>query len=185
MQSDNVKIQKEKFLENEIATLSILGGFGRANIYEKNIGEKDRNEFRKFIRKSLKRYGEKYRNEKISENQHFLNIEKLAKEITTSHGWLLSGGELRIGIAQKLLNLYLKYLWLLYGTKIFHCPFDSRVIKKLRDVKNACRTWTRCNHIKCYREWVAAAKCESDGKSIAEWELRIWNEANDTGDFDF
>ena len=131
MQNDNVKIQKEKFLKNEIGTLAILGGFGRANIYKKGVGEEDKSDFRKFIRERFVKYGEQYLGNKSSEDEHFLNVKKFAKEVSTAYGRLLRGNRFRIGVAQKVLNLYLKYLWVIWNIKIFHCPFDSRIIGKL------------------------------------------------------
>jgi hypothetical protein len=133
MQNDNEKIEKEKknFLANEIAILAMWGGFGRANIYKKDSKEREKIKFREFIRGRLKEYGEQYLERRVSEDEHFLNIENLANEVTAKCGQLLKDDRFRIGIAQKILNLYLKYLWIVWRAKIFHCPFDSRIIAKL------------------------------------------------------
>jgi len=49
MKNDNVKIQKEKFLEDEIETFSIFAAFGRARIYLQTADQHGENELKKFI----------------------------------------------------------------------------------------------------------------------------------------
>lgn len=184
MQNHNVKVQKEKFLKNEIETSAVFAGFARARIYKKDITEQEKTIFKRFIKKKLGEYGEQYRFGAVSENEHFLNIERFSEEVTGAHGLLLEDEEFRIGVAQKVLNLYLKYLWVLWDIKIFHCPFDSRVISQLVGIgdKDKCNRWTRFKKMGCYRKLVIAAKekAKKTGcKNIAEWELELFNSTNE------
>lgn len=187
MQNNNAKIQKEEFLINEIGTLSILGGFGRANIYKGGVGENDKNSFRRFIRKLLEQYGKRYHSGNISEETHFMNIEKFSTEVTAACGRLLKGNRFRIGVAQKVVNLYLKYLWVLglIPGEPPHCPFDSQIIGKLSLPDNICKKWTKCDHLECYRVMVEHAKRCAGSKSITEWELGVWNIINSVSNFQF
>ena len=88
----------------------------------------------------------------------------------------------RYGIAQKLLNLYLKYLWCI---KLIHtpphCPIDRIIINKL---KLKCN-WTQINDEKYYRRIIEKIKktikldeVHSPNESIAEWELKVYSRRN-------
>ncbi len=53
--------------------------------------------------------------------------------MTTEFKDILFGNGFRVGIAQKALNLYLKYLWCLGKiTEPPHCPFDSIIISEIK-----------------------------------------------------
>lgn len=171
---NNIEKLKKEFLENEIAVSSIFAAFGRAKIYSLSADTSKKEEFKKFIRGRLKEYGDAYRG-RILGKEHIDNIETLTDEISNRYSGILSGGRFRIGIAQKLLNLYLKYLWVLGWIRTPpHCPFDSRIISML-GIKLKCVSWTKCDDVDCYKSWVDAAKKKSGG-SIAKWELEVWNE---------
>ena len=178
MQNEKEKF-KENFLENEVVGISIFAAFGRAKIYSPTVKEKDKAKLKQFIKERLKVYRNEYRAGNVSEEKHVLNIQKLADDISTHHKNILSRGRFRIGVAQKLFNLYLKYLWVLGWIQTpLHCPFDSRIISKLgKGVSAGCRKWTATDDIDCYNKWIDAAR-HIAGENIAEWELRVWNETN-------
>lgn len=178
MQNDNVKLKKD-FLENEVEALSLFAAFGRAGIYLPTANKYEKDELKKFIREKLKVYSSEYKSGNVSEEKHVSNIKAFADEISAQHRDILSGGRLRIGIAQKLLNLYLKYLWVLgWMTKSpWHCPFDRIIISQFSGIEPRCIKWTKCDHIDCYKSWVDAARKKA-GNLIAEWELKTWNESN-------
>ena len=90
---------------------------------------------------------------------------------------MIAGGRFRIGIAQKLINLYWKYSWILkpnISTPI-HCPFDSIVINDIIAFKEREKVnWTEFDEEDdVYLELVERAKQFSGDKysSIAEMEL--------------
>ncbi len=175
MQNDSEKLKRE-FLENEIETLSIFAAFGRAGVYSPNASEQKKNELKKFLRNKLRAYGSDYRRGIVSEEKHFSNVKTFSSEISARCKNILSNGRFRIGIAQKLLNLYLKYLWVLgWMTKSpWHCPFDYLILSKFPRIESTCMKWTKCDHINCYKSWVGAARKKA-GNSIAKWELETWN----------
>jgi len=127
-----MKEEKLRFINNEVLTLTILGGLGRGYpVYQTGIQENDKNDFKIFLREQLHQYNKKYRNS-ISGKQYIENIKEFVQDITNKYGKILKDNKFRVGRAQKLLNLYLKYLWVL--GKIPnppHCPFDRKIIEKL------------------------------------------------------
>ena len=142
-------------------------------VYKENVDSKDKNNLNIFLRNKLTEYSKQYER-KVGEEQHIRNIEQLAKEATTNNKNILHKEEFRIGVAQKLLNLYLKYLWV--SDKIPeppHCPFDNIIISKINS-KNI--KWTSLNNIEEYKILIEKARKYSGKKSLAEWELEIWNQ---------
>jgi len=163
----------EKFLRNELLTWSIFGALGRSGTYL-NASEQNRKDFRNTLRRELDMIAGDYK-KSITETQHLLNIEKLAKYLTSQYATILKKGQFRIGIAQKALNLYLKYLWCLgVITEPPHCPFDATILKRLPQY--AGLTWTSIDTIAVYKNIVAAAKAKAGSDSLSVWELREWNE---------
>jgi hypothetical protein len=86
----------------------------------------------------------------------------------------------KIGIAQKLLNLYLKYLWCLNQIpKPPHCPVDKIIIDKCkpaRGVKGRLKKWTKITLMSEYDEIIEVIRDDADkaDMSIAEWELSVY-----------
>jgi hypothetical protein len=167
--------KKERYLRNELQTLSILGALGRSRTYLKTVSEEDKASFRNALRFKIDEISENYRTT-VSEEGHILNIIKLSDELTSQFPNCLIKERFRIGIAQKVLNLYLKYLWCLGLIPTPpHCPFDSIVIKHLYGCGDL--SWTSIDSIEDYKKLVNAAKETANGKSIAEWELKIWTDS--------
>lgn len=165
---------KKKFINNEILTLIILGGLGRGSVYPTGIQENDKVGFKIFLRKQLYQYGKKYRNN-VSEKDHIANIKQITQEITNRYSKILKDNKFRIGTAQKLLNLYLKYLWVLDEIpEPPHCPFDRKIIEKLGLDIN----WTKLDSIDDYRKMIERARniARDNNLSIAGWELKAWSE---------
>jgi hypothetical protein len=173
------KIKKE-FILNEIWTLTIAGGFGRATVYENSSGEaSQRLSFRTSLRSHLdKVIKEEYSKNQVTDERHLENIVELCQLLTKKHGEILSEKTFRLGMGQKVFNLYLKYLWCIGEiAEPPHCPFDSIIIAKLSK-ENRNVKWTQMTDKATYEKLVKSAKVESSkvGKSIAEWELSMWND---------
>jgi len=163
---------KLEFLLHEFQTLTIEASFQRGKIY-KNTDEKQRESFKNGLREKLHELSNKYKNKEVGEEDHIENIKELIR-FSKKYNSILRNGELRTGIAQKLLNLYLKYLWCagLIGIPP-HCPFDRRILDKQGIKEN----WTECDNIEDYKRWVEKAKeqTKKDGfNNLAEWELKYW-----------
>lgn len=167
---------KREFINNEILASSILGGLTRGfPVYKTGIKESVKNEFRNFLKDILKKYAQSYKVH-VGSKQHIKNIEKFADKISERHKEILNKDRFRIGRAQKVLNLYLKYLWVLHKIpRPPHCPFDSIIIEKLKLKEKI--NWTQFDSIKKYEILVGGAKkkAQKENLSIAEWELKEWN----------
>ena len=119
---------KERFLNNEFWTLTFGAAFQRANIYKDNISDKAKGDFklqtRAFVEKSLLSH---YFEKEVNDDLHIDNINKLSC-FTEQFSEILQNGKLNFGVSQKMLNLYLKYLWC--HNKISeppHFPVDRRI----------------------------------------------------------
>jgi len=167
--------EKKEFLNNEILSSSIFAGLTRNRIYKQKIDENDRIKFKNNLKHKLKEYGRGYKT-KISDTEHIENIKRFSDGISAEFGKILNGNRFRIGTSQKLLNLYLKYLWILgWISEPPHCPFDSIIIAELglgAEIK-----FTKFDSEEDYNSLVtAAAKKAKDAKlSIAQWELKVFN----------
>lgn len=165
--------EKWDFLDEELLASSIRGAFGHAGIYRGKAPEKRRKELGAELRRLLRKCATAYQSD-VSDEIHNKNIRKLADKLSQDFKDVLKDKRFRIGVAQKAVNLYLKYLWCMGRIRPPpHCPFDSEVLRKAR----VCGLWTRAN-MEDYRLWVEKARSVAAGtnSTLSEWELRLWNE---------
>jgi len=108
---------KNKFLKNEFFALSIQGAFMRNRYVYKTKDEFKKKKFRMFLYNKLSSYTKKYK-KNVDEEKHINNLKKIQREIYKycKAKKILKKQKnikdtLNIGTIQKLLNLYLKYLW--------------------------------------------------------------------------
>ena len=127
------------FLEDEFLTLSINGALQHSSTYKPTARKKDPETLQRELRSGLCDIAARYSSE-VGEEEHLENIQELARRVNKSCASFLNGDHLRFGVAQKALNLHLKYLWCVGKTRIPppHCPFDRTVLEKLRFQDN----WT-------------------------------------------
>ena len=165
---------KFEFLNKEVWILSFGGAFQRANVYKKNINESLKKEFRKSIQLKIEEYVKnRYIHHTPTSDEHCNNIIEIKKWADRSFSEILSKNEIKLGVVQKLLNLYLKYLWCLGKvSKPPHCPIDRIIISKL-DIKNP-PNWTTLNDIKDYINIVNKIRQNANGIDIADWELKAF-----------
>lgn len=184
----NIEDYKNEEIENVILKITFQGAFQRANVYidtskfekiDRNRVERKKIKLRNFASKKLKETLSNILSfEVYDDNMHYSIIKNFANEISDSEfKAIIAGGRLRIGIAQKLINLYWKYSWILkpnIATPI-HCPFDSIVINDIIAFKERGKVnWTEFDEKDdVYLELVERAKQFSGDKysSIAEMEL--------------
>ncbi|HKV56054.1 MAG TPA: hypothetical protein VJN94_15585 [Candidatus Binataceae bacterium] len=109
----------------------------------------------------------------VSERQHLDNIQKLAGGLAEAHGDLLHNQIFTIGRAQKVLNLYLKYLWCAHIIKRAppHCPFDNLILQHL----GWNHGWHALNTMQEYEKIVGLARANANGVELAQWELVLFN----------
>jgi hypothetical protein len=171
---------KATFIKDEIWMLTIGGAFQRANVYEALTSEDERNVFKNELKDFINILSEQYISSSIDEKKHIENIHSI-KIFTSKFRSLLNGGSLNFGISQKLLNLYLKYLWCLDILKVAppHFPVDSIIQSKLK-VKTPY-PWTKMNDEIEYLKIIQKAKDElvnSEATNLAELELHLFNRRN-------
>jgi hypothetical protein len=176
----NLTSVRKNVLQDILVRLTFDGSFQRANIYKKNVSDEMREEFRKSLASILPVTLDKIlARKKYTTNDHCNTIKKFSKTITGKHFKILQGNKLRIGNAQKFINIYWKVCWLLKKNvrKPIHCPFDSIIIQKLdKSVRKIA--WTQLNLMNDYKRLVQAAQRKAGkGNSLADWELKIYQES--------
>ena len=205
---EKIKTEKIKFLHNEFYASAYSAAVARARVYDavnKKKPEFANNlaSFKKEAKPEVIKMAENY-GVVVSEGDHVKNIENLSDkfgELSRKYGGVFEDNHFRFGSAQKLLNLYLKYLWVAGEIPPPpHCPFDRIVIhdimakcfgrkgnREVRDKLLAVK-WTKLDWIEDkdgelgYSSLVKyAKKCNDDDNkypSLSEWELIEWSKLN-------
>lgn len=169
--------EQERFLREELLTLTINGALGRSRTYSKFASAEDKKKLKKKLledlRQELREIAKQYKTP-VAERTHISNIQKLANALSSKYPAILTDGRFRIGVAQKALNLYLKYLWCAGLAPVPpHCPFDRRIIEKLLGCSGL--NWTYLDKIDDYEDLVRQARKIAGSMSLSEWELKVWN----------
>ena len=165
------EIQKAEYINYEIWILTFGGGFQRAGVYVANVADSTKSVFRMAIRNKINKIVKnKYKTVSVSSSAHIKTLIDIKKWIDESYSHILADGEIKFGIVQKIMNLYLKYQWCLGLVSMPpHCPFDRIIITKMNPPNPP--TWTKMNSVEEYKRLVSKALELAGDKSIAEWEL--------------
>lgn len=166
---------KQEYLTNELWILSWGASVQRANLFQAGVRNKERQDFRQAVIEYLKQQLLPQYADRVPEGVHERNIIDLSEFGTSTEHDILEPEGYKIGVAQKLLNLHLKYLWCLgVVAEPPHCPVDRIVIGKT-DLRGTV-AWTRITTIDEYRRIIAALKEKAAERrmSLAEWELSIY-----------
>lgn len=170
-----VNVEQHAFLDAQIFSMSLMATVQRnKHLYQDDVSDESKRAFHAALREELRHLVERYTHV-IDEPEHVQNVADLAARVSKDVPYALKGGELKIGAAQKVLNLYLKYMWCMGKVPAPpHCPFDSAVLKT---VGWRGEGWTMMNDVKTYVQWASLAKAKAalDGISLPEWELTQWN----------
>ena len=174
---------KRTFINSEIWSLTIGGAFQRANVYKPNVLEKDKKEFKSMLKGYIDNtIVPSYKQGSVSDTIHIENIESLQQH-TTAFGKLLTNGQFNFGVSQKLLNLYLKYLWCLgIIPEPPHFPVDRIIQQKLK--YKPIIAWTKIETSKEYMSIVNFARTKINSKdefynSLAVIELNLFSRRHD------
>lgn len=164
---------KEKFLNNEFWTLTFGAAFQRANVYKDNVSDSKKGEFKTKTRAYIEMSLLSHYTNTVSDEMHIENIYALS-EFTKQFQNILQKGKLNFGVSQKMLNLYLKYLWC--QNKIGeppHFPVDRRIQVNI-DYKPVV-SWTKFEDAKDYLKIIEhARKRNVEFQTIAEFELKYF-----------
>lgn len=162
---------KDKFLINEFWTLTFGAAFQRANVYNDSVSDIQKSLFktqiREYVESTLLSH---YFDSGVSDELHIENITKLSY-FTEEFSYMLQNGKLNFGVSQKLLNLYLKYLWC--HNKISeppHFPVDRRIQENIgfRPIVS----WTKFENSIDYMRIIDFVRIiNNEYHTIAEYEL--------------
>lgn len=172
--------EKIEFLTNELWILAWGASVQRAKLF----GEKADSDqssvavttFRKNIIKFLTETIIPKYIEGCTEEQHYENIETLIAHANEVDPGILGAAGYKYGVAQKLLNLALKYYWCLgLVNQPPHCPIDRIIISKTR--YNGKINWTQITKRLQYEEVIKEVRilARKKGLSIPEWELTYFS----------
>lgn len=109
-------------------------------------------------------------------SRHCSNLESLAAYANSAGQDVLAEAGYKIGVAQKFLNLLLKYQWCLdLVAELPHCPVDRIVLQKTRF--RGKLNWTEIGTIEQYVDVMKEIQdiAERQKLSVAEWELRNYS----------
>lgn len=143
-------------------------------LYREGAWKNQRDEIDVFKRKVVDyikdRVIPQYKN-KITDVHHLQNIGDVIKYANEADTGILGENGYKYGIAQKLLNLALKYYWCIGQIEEPpHCPVDRIIIDQ---TKYRGRNWTQIATEKEYLEIISAIEglAKKSGCSISQWEL--------------
>jgi hypothetical protein len=181
--------EKEKFIYNEIWSNVFSASFSRNKVYDASFAEQEKanniDHLKANLKETLRSYIDKlvldqYEKD-VSDKKHIENINSISTKSEYSKE-LLKNGQLNFGTAQKLLNLYLKYLWCLGFLKKSppHFPLDRMIQEKL--FKKVFCTWTKLEGKEGENEYMKIMDKarglikDKDNTKIAELELRKYQQ---------
>jgi hypothetical protein len=167
---------KFDFIVSQLWILSWNASVQRAQLFDSKTTNHDRRKFRNaiilFLRENIL---PKYETKASPKNNIYKTSRNcLMKEQSSRWGYAWPEGY-KIGVAQKLLNLQLKYLWCLgLISEPPHCPVD-RIIINETDLKDRI-SWTKITDITEYMTSNLCAKTSflAINPSL-EWELEVYN----------
>ncbi|MDP9711202.1 UNVERIFIED_ORG: hypothetical protein J2X80_003292 [Pseudomonas fluorescens] len=167
-----LKQAKSNFLLYEIGLLSLKAALSTRSeawpVYASSSTHSQREKVKSSFRRVLEEISAKYTSERISEAEHVEYIDKLVLDFSEAHKNTLHGGRLRFGVAQKLVNIHLKYLWAAgFCEEPPHCPLDGIV----RDLAKLDYDWTSNDCKSQYLRTISKLKLTAAPKSLSVWEL--------------
>jgi hypothetical protein len=179
-----LKESQDSFIQNEIWMLTFGAAFQRSGIYTKTAPEVQKGTFKTKTRAYIVDVVlDGYKTGNVSDEQHIDNIKSISAYSSNF------SGKINFGIAQKMLNLYLKYMWSLGNIQEPpHFPVDRIIqIKLIEQAKQLGITpikieaWTQFDDEKHYLKVISSAR-ELIGKnenlakhSLAELELLLFD----------
>jgi len=173
--------KKQEYLVRELWILAWNASVQRAGLYNASVkhgGAPDKriDDFKRVIIGFVTDELVPHYLEKCPEEHHYKNIAELIQFANRKDPGLLGAAGYKYGVAQKLLNLMLKYLWCanIISTPPPHCPVDRIVIDKTKYRGKV--NWTEMLEEPQYRKVIEAIKALSEAKqmSVPEWELNFF-----------
>jgi hypothetical protein len=141
--------------------------------------------FRAHCQRLLVELGVRYHAWEYDLNRYCDEILEFRSAITRTHGTILAGGKMRIGTAQKMVSLYLKYLWLSGDPS--KKPIGAVLDRPILQASGFANPpdWTKLDDISTYRDIQIqiGKKAAAEGfGSPAVWEAEKWGVEEDDAD---
>ncbi len=154
----------------------------RAKVYSASASQTEKNVFREDLKRWLKQLGLRYIASEYDGGKYCDEIVSLKTHLTCRHSRLLNGGNVKIGVCQKAITLYLKYLWLLgdNSRKPVFATLDRGIINLAEVAKPP--NWTELDDIKEYKRVVKEIDqfAQNHGwESGSVWEAETWTDEED------
>jgi hypothetical protein len=169
---------KTQFITRELWILAWAASVQRAKLFRKDLESTSReistfrNSVINYVRENLI---PQYVNG-VTEDQHYRNIDDLIIHANNVAAGILAQSGYKYGVAQKLLNLALKYYWCLGLIKEPpHCPVDRIVISKTKYKGKI--NWTQITERSQYEKIIEDIRilANKNRLSIPMWELTFYN----------
>lgn len=183
MQRYRISSFQKNFVINELMVLAWAASVQRADVYKAapNPADSQVLKFRKGVFNFIQDLIPQYVNG-CDEQTHIENLQALVDHATAMGSPILAGKVYRIGVAQKLLNLVLKYIWCSgFIAKPPHCPVDRIVLKMGEASTDIC--WTQMRSMDEYLLAIRELRRRADAELqlLADWELTHYRRR--AGDF--
>jgi hypothetical protein len=129
--NSKINLIKHEFLINELMQISIQAGFSTRNaeypIYNyENMGLNDARMLKRDLKQSLMDYYKEIKEGNISDKMHIEKLVNINSLLSNKYHKILFKKSFRIGVTQKVVNLFLKYLWTTNICSMpHHCPVDN------------------------------------------------------------
>lgn len=182
----DIDAEKKYFQISQFWALTIQASFAHSSIYvDKEEDEKEAfyELKKKQFRKEMHHYITNDLIDKFKENSDNLEvhgevIEALSNWTYKEYSHILNNQQLNIGICQKIINLYLKYLWCANYINFEppHFPIDRKIQVEARIPESEIVSWT--TEIESYEDDylpLINRICNSKKDHLAKWELIKYN----------
>ena len=162
-----MKIHKNtpaEFVLNEVCFWCIQAGVAHLKNVYKEEDQNKRREWRRKLRNQLEK--------ELESGYSADNISRIEKFIKETADPILQNEKLAFGVAQKILNLFLKYCWSLdwISQEPPDCPVDSRILGKIK-WQGIC--WSQLDRDD-YENVIKMIDGRRGVKSRSHWELDEW-----------
>ncbi|MCF7837106.1 MAG: hypothetical protein K9N49_00590 [Candidatus Marinimicrobia bacterium] len=120
------------FIENMALRNSVNAALQRGTpVYRRDVDIALRNELKSDLKVWLSALGRRYIHWVYDADSYYGEIERLRDAINKTHSQILNPGMITLGVAQKCVSLYLKYLWLMGqpGKMPLFPPIDGKVMR--------------------------------------------------------
>jgi len=176
LKTNSLTVQQENFVEKELWTLTWNASVQRVGLYKKDASKEDKQSFRNALIDFIKtKIIPNYKKSKVSEKKHYKYLADIITFAERKNGFgkkVLRNNCYKLGSAQKLLNLSLKYYWCCHKiSKPPHCPVDYIVLSKLNI--NDTR-WTKLKEMDEYKAAIEKIKKAIGNDDLSQWELLNW-----------